>query len=56
MWVLDFLQERFHNMSPGDFIKAGDSETKERLTVEEARGESLGGSLLWLLRNVIGKK
>ena len=31
-WVLHFMQERFHNASPGNFesmfIKAGDSETK----------------------------
>ena len=35
VWVLDFVEERFHNMSPGDFdsifIKAGDSETREDL-------------------------
>ena len=34
-WVLDFMQERFHNMSPGGFestfIKAGDSETSKGL-------------------------
>ena len=43
MWVLDFMEQRFHNMSPGDFesvsIKAGDSEMKERLKIEEATGE-----------------
>ena len=36
VWVLDFLQERFHHMSPGDyddtFIKAGGSETRKGLT------------------------
>ena len=41
VWVLDFMQGRFHNTSPGDlksaFIKAGDSETKEGLRVEKAR-------------------
>ena len=46
VWVLDFMQQRFHNMSPIDFesafIKAGDSETKEGLRVEEVAGESLG--------------
>ena len=40
-------------MSPGDCastcIKAGDSEIKEGLRVEEGTGESLGGTLLWLL-------
>ena len=39
-------------MSPGDlestFVKAGDSETKEGLRIEEATGESGGGALLWL--------
>ena len=56
MCVLDFGQGRFHNMSPGDFestfIKAGDSETKGGLTVEEVTGESLGRVLLWLRTNV----
>ena len=32
MWILDSMQERFHNMSPTDFesmfIKPGDSQTK----------------------------
>ena len=50
MWVIDFVQERFHNMSPGDFesmcIKAGDSEAKEGLKVEESTEESLGGAAL----------
>ena len=50
------MQERFHSASPGDFestfIKAGDSKTKEGLKVEEVTGESLGGALLWLPRNV----
>ena len=40
--VLDFAQERFRNMIPGDFeskfLTAGDSETKEGLRVEEATG------------------
>ena len=31
MWVLDFVQEKFHNMGSGDyedmFIEADDSET-----------------------------
>ena len=35
MWVLDFVQERFHNTSPGDdegvFIEAVDSETRKGL-------------------------
>ena len=60
VWGVDFVQERFHNTSPGDFesrfSKAGDSETKEGLRGEEATGESLGGALLWLSRNGIGKK
>ena len=38
------------------FIKTGDSETKEGPRVEEATVESLGGALLWLSRNVRGKK
>ena len=29
---------------------------KERLRVEEVTGERLGGSLLWLPRNVRGKE
>ena len=45
MWVLDFVQERFHNTSPGDFestfIKARDSEIKEGLRVEEATRERM---------------
>ena len=60
MWVLDFMEQRFHNMSPGDFesvfIKAGDSETKGGLRVAGVTGESLGSPLLWLSRNVVGKK
>ena len=48
VWVLDFPQERFHNMSPGDFdsmlIMAGDSKAQERLRVEEATGVSQGGA------------
>ena len=40
VWVPDFMQEGFHNSSPGDFeitlIKAG-SDTKEGLKIEEAR-------------------
>ena len=35
VWVLDFVQERFHNRNPSDyegvFIKAGDTETRKRL-------------------------
>lgn len=34
MWVLDFMQKRFHDTS-------GDSETKEGLSAEEATGENL---------------
>ena len=50
-------------MSPGDFftafIKAGDSEIKEGLRIEEVTRESeesLGGALLWFHRNIIGKE
>ena len=43
MWGFDFVQERFHNMSPGDFqsmfMKAEGSATKEGLRVEEVTGE-----------------
>ena len=50
MWVVNFVQERLHSISLGDsesmFIKAGDSETKERFRVQEAIGEHLGGALL----------
>ena len=59
-WVLDLEQQRLCDMSPGDlestFAKVGDSETKERLTLEEATGESLGGALLWPPRNIAGKE
>ena len=59
VWVLDFMQERSHNASPGDFesifVRAGDGETQEGLSVEEATGEPLGSALLWLPRNVTGK-
>ena len=37
------------------FVKAGDSETREKHTVEEAIRESLGRAV-WLTRNLIGKK
>ena len=41
VWVLDFMQERFRHLSPDDFesmfIKAGDSETKERFKIKEAK-------------------
>ena len=44
------MQERFHNTSPGDleniFIKVGDSETMQRLKVEEVTGDSLGRATL----------
>ena len=55
-WVLDFMQERFHNKSPGEFestfVNAENSETKEGLRIEEARGQSLGGAALahWKVR------
>ena len=43
VWALDFRQERFHHMGPGDFestfIKAGASETKEMFRIEEARSQ-----------------
>ena len=38
------------------FIKAGDSETKEGLRVEEAVGERRGGALLWLPRVTVGRQ
>lgn len=47
-------------MYPGDFeilfIKADDRETKKGLRVEEATRQSLGGALIWLSTNIIGKK
>lgn len=42
----------FENM----FINAGDNETKKEVRVEETTEESLGSALLWLPRDVIGKK
>ena len=60
MWALDFMWEKFHNTSRDDFesvfVKAGDGETMEGLRVEEATGESLGGALLWISRNITEKK
>ena len=60
VWSLDFVQERFPTTSPGDFerafIKAGDSETKDVLSIEAATGDSLGCAVLWPPRNVIRKK
>ena len=51
--LLDFVQERFQDVSGGDFenacIKAGDSETEEGLSIEEARPQPQG--LLWLTEN-----
>lgn len=51
MWVLDFVQERFHEVSPADtesvFIKAGDSETRAGLGLKEPQ-DSLGGIALAL--------
>ena len=44
------MQARFHSTSPGDFesvfIKAGVSEIKEELGVEEVTGESLSNVAL----------
>ena len=41
IWVLDSMQERFHNTSPGNFestfVKAVVSKTKEELKIEKAR-------------------
>ena len=41
VWVLDLVQERFHDTCPADFksmfIKAGDIEIKSGLNIEEAR-------------------
>ena len=41
LWVLGFMQERFHSSSPGGIqstlIKAGVGETKAGLTIEETR-------------------
>ena len=43
VWAPDFMEERFHNTSPGDsestFTKAGVSETKEGLRLQGAIGE-----------------
>ena len=59
VWVLSFVQERFHNSSPGDsesrFSRAGDSETKEGLQVEEATGETRGRAAL-ILQKVYRKE
>lgn len=45
MWVLDFMQKRFHNMNPGNFesmfIKSGDNKIKEGLRIEETRSQQL---------------
>ena len=43
VWVLDFVQEKIQDMSPGDFeslfIKVWNSETKEGLRIEEAKSQ-----------------
>lgn len=43
VWVIDFVQERFQDMSPVDFestvIKTWDSGTKEGLGIEEVRSQ-----------------
>ena len=43
VWALDFVQERFHDTSPGDFestfIKAGDSKTKGEIKIKESRSQ-----------------
>ena len=55
MWVLDFMWERFHNTSPGDyedtFIKAGDNETRKG-SAQKKQQESLGWAALahWEVR------
>ena len=45
MWVLNFVYERFHSTSPGDyedpFIEAADNETKKGLG-ETKQQKSLG--------------
>ena len=50
VWLPDFVQEGFHSTSSGDFentfMKAGDSETKERLRVGDGKGERLGEAAL----------
>ena len=57
MRVLAFVQERFPDMSSDDveskFIKAGDSETKEGLKIEEARSQQqqwVSAGLPWPFR------
>ena len=49
VWVLDFMQKRFHNTSPGDlertFINAGGSETKKGLGQKKQQEALCLGSL-----------
>ena len=59
VWVLDFVQKKFPDTSPGDFesvfIKAGASETQEGLRIEEARSQKQDGAKLvlpWPFGNV----
>lgn len=51
MWDLDFVQEKFHSRSPGDygktFIKARDSKTMKVLSQKKEQ-ESLGWAALTL--------
>lgn len=46
----------FLNFESRVVIKAGHSETKEGIRVQEATGESLGSALLWFSRKAIGQK
>ena len=43
MWVLDFCRRIIQDTNPGDFesmfVKAGDSETKEGLSIEGAKSQ-----------------
>ena len=57
-WVLDIVQERFHNTSPGGYegtsIKAGDSDTRKGLALKKQQ-ESPGWAAL-AHREVEGKE
>ena len=47
VWGLTLCRKDFTGDFESMFIKAGDSETKEGVRLEEATEESLGGALLW---------
>ena len=59
VWALNFIWEKFHNTSPGDFestrIKAGDSKTEEGLRSkrqDHSNRSEWSGAAFWLTENL----